>query len=102
MALVTGQSKYGLECLKNVDKAASLKAKEIQNQNIIDIEVKDDEKEIYIDIIAISKDKESRVIIKDSHTNIVFESLNDKVLLNKDSLRSDGNIESPSKRILDY
>lgn len=102
LALIIGNSQYGLESLKDVDENSTLKAKNILSKDIIDISVKEDEKEIYIDIVAYSKNNTSRVLIKSNHTNIVFESLNDKVLINNDS--QDNLEKTPSLRIkiLDY
>lgn len=100
LAIIIGESKFGLECLKEVNEESIVKAKEIISNNIIDIRVKDDEKEIYIDVEASSKGNTSRVIIKENHTNIVYESLNEEILLNNSIISE----ESTSLRIqiLDY
>ena len=81
LSIIIGQAQYGLECLKEVDEESILKAKEIISRDIIDIEVKDDENEIYIDVEASSSNNKSRLIIKKNHINIVYESLNDEILL---------------------
>lgn len=83
LSLVIGESEFGLECLKEVDENSIKKAHDISSKDIIKIDVRDDEKEIYIDIKAYSKDNSSRIIIKENHTNITYESFNDEILLDK-------------------
>lgn len=101
LSMVIGKSTYGLECLKEVDEESALAAKDILGKDIIHIGVKEDEKEIYIDVKASSKKNTSRVIIKQNHTNIVYEDLNEKILLDRDS--SNKQKESPLRlQILDY
>lgn len=101
LGLIIGKSEYGLECLKDVDEEAIFKSKDILSRNIVNITVKDDERDIYIDIAASSQNNKSRVIIKGNHTNIVYESLNEKILLNNSSC--DKGKEAPLRlQILDY
>lgn len=83
LSIIIGRSELGLECLKEVDEASISKANQLVDKSIIDIKVKDDEKEIYIDVRAYSKNSLAQVLIKDHHTNIVYESLDQEVLLDK-------------------
>lgn len=100
LALIIGKSKLGLECLKEVDEDSILQAKKLVDKKIIEIQVEDEEKEIYIDVKAFSKENVSRVIIRESHTNIVYESLNQKTFINKASNK--GEETSLRLKILDY
>lgn len=100
LSVIIGKSQLGLECLKEVDEDSILKAKSLMDKNIIDIEVKDDEKEIYIEVLAYSKNNASRIVIREDHTNIFYESLNDKILLDKSS--NNKSRESLRLQILDY
>ena len=50
---------------------------------LVDIELVHEIKGLYIDIIMEKGAKKSRVVIKDYHTNIIFESLNDEIIFEK-------------------
>lgn len=74
-----------LEVLSDADKSKLNTLDDLIEQGLVDIELVHEIKGLYIDIIMEKADKKSRVIIKDYHTNIIYESLNDKVIFeNKD------------------
>lgn len=74
-----------LEVLSDADKSKLNTLDDLIEKGLVDIELVHEIKGLYIDIIMEKADKKSQVIIKDYHTNIIYESLNDKVLLeNKD------------------
>lgn len=74
-----------LEVLSDADKSKLNTLDDLIEKGLVDIELVHEIKGLYIDIIMEKADKKSRVIIKDYHTNIIYESLNDKVLFeNKD------------------
>ena len=70
-----------LEVLSGVDKSKLESLDDLIEKGLVDIELVHEIKGLYIDIIMEKADKKSQVIIKDYHTNIIYESLNDKVLL---------------------
>ncbi|MBU5427646.1 L-serine ammonia-lyase, iron-sulfur-dependent, subunit alpha [Tissierella pigra] len=96
LSLVIGKSEYGLEVLKDVKKESIKEALDIVNSKIITLELNKEAEGLYISVEAFSKNNTSKVIIKNSHTNIVFESKNDEVLLNKDNLNKEQSISSTS------
>lgn len=74
-----------LEVLSDADKSKLNTLDDLIEKGLVDIELVHEIKGLYIDIIMEKADKKSQVIIKDYHTNIIYESLNDKVLFeNKD------------------
>jgi L-cysteine desulfidase len=81
LALVIGKAEYKLEALKLVDNASIDKALEIVESGMIDLILKDDIEGLYIRVEAISENDSSCVIIRNSHTNIIYESMNNEVML---------------------
>ena len=74
-----------LEVLSDADKSKLNTLDDLIEKGLVDIELVHEIKGLYIDIIMEKADKKSQVIIKDYHTNIIYESLNDKVIFeNKD------------------
>lgn len=74
-----------LEVLSDADKSKLNTLDDLIEKSLVDIELVHEIKGLYIDIIMEKADKKSRVIIKDYHTNIIYESLNDEVIFeNKD------------------
>ena len=72
-----------LEVLSDADKSKLNTLDDLIEKGLVDIELVHEIKGLYIDIIMEKADKKSRVIIKDYHTNIIYESLNDKVIFEK-------------------
>ena len=101
LSLIIGKSEYILEVLKDVNDKSIDKAIEILKSKIIKLELKDNTDGLYICVDAVSEKDKSRVIIKNAHTNIVFESMNDKVILDNISAQLDQSEEniSSSKEI---
>ncbi|WP_019139188.1 serine dehydratase subunit alpha family protein [Peptoniphilus timonensis] len=72
-----------LEVLSDIDKTKLNYLDELIDKGLCDIELLHEKKGLYIDVSMEKGDKKSRVIIKDFHTNIIYESLNDKILFEK-------------------
>ena len=84
LGLVVGKTEYGLEVLKDVDEKGTKKASEIEHSGIINVELDKKANKLFISVTAYTQSDKATVIIKNSHTNIVFEGLNNKIILNKD------------------
>lgn len=69
-----------LEVLSSVDKSKLNMLDDLIKNGLVKIELVHDIKGLYIDIIMEKNGNKSRVVIKDYHTNIIYESINDKVL----------------------
>ena len=78
-----GDYKKKLEVLSEVDKSKLEYLDNLIKNGLVDIELVHEIKGLYIDIIMGKAAKKSRVIIKDYHTNIIFESLNDEIIFEK-------------------
>lgn len=72
-----------LEVLSNVDKSKLEYLDDLIKKGLCDIELLHEKKGLYIDVSMEKGEKTSRVVIKDFHTNIIFESLNDEILFEK-------------------
>lgn len=89
LALMVGKSEYGLEVLKDVNEASIKQALEITNSKMIDLELNKAAKGLYISVEAFGDEGSSKVVIENSHTNIVFESKNDQIILNSRNIADD-------------
>ena len=78
-----GDYKKKLEVLSDVDKSKLEYLDDLIKNGLVDIELVHEIKGLYIDIIMGKAAKKSRVVIKDYHTNIIFESLNDEIIFEK-------------------
>lgn len=85
LSLVVGKSEYVLEVLKDVNGESIDKALKIVGLNIIDLKLKSDIQGLYIKAEATGDKDKATVIIRNAHTNIVFESKNNDVLVDKDT-----------------
>ena len=71
-----------LEVLSDVDEKLIDKAKDIINDGLVEINLADTDKKLYIEVIFTSDKDRTRVIIEDDHTNITLIEVDDKVILN--------------------
>lgn len=81
LSLVIGKSEYGLEVLKDVSMDSIDKALAIVDSNIIKLSLNSEIQGLYIKAEAIGIKDRASVIIRNAHTNIVFESKNEEILL---------------------
>jgi len=82
LALIIGKSQYGLEVFKDVNDESIQRAFKIMNDRMINLELDKNAESLFISVEAIGARDRSKVVIKDSHTNMVFESKNDITLIN--------------------
>lgn len=83
LSLIIGKSEYILEVLKDVDNESIDKAVKLVESGIIKLSLNDAISGLYIKVRAQSRTDTSEVVIQNAHTNIVYESKNDKVLVDK-------------------
>lgn len=75
-----------LEVLSNVDEQMIKLAKEIIAQGKININLADTDKKLFIEVILITENDKTRIIIEDYHTNITLIEIDDKsIFINKES-----------------
>lgn len=78
-----GDSKKELEVLSNIDKSKLNICYDFINKGSIEVQLVKDVPGLYIDIEMFNKSENSRVIIKESHNNIVKEFKNGKIIFEK-------------------
>lgn len=98
LAIVVGKSEYSLEALKDVKDEDISKALKIMEDKIIHLELNSDTEGLFIAVDAIGEGDKSRVVIKNTHTNIVFESKDDLILLDNDIVEMKESEESKEIR----
>ncbi|MDY0236144.1 MAG: L-serine ammonia-lyase, iron-sulfur-dependent, subunit alpha [Gudongella sp.] len=102
LALCVGKSEYGLEVFKDVTDKSVIEAKEILAKHIIKVELDKSLTSLYIGVEAKAGDDIAKVIIKDAHTNFIFESLNDKIILDNDSSGKSDSIQKLENKEIKY
>ena len=85
LGIFCGNSQYGLEVLKTVDGPCISSSKEMVDAGKIKVVLDKDLTSLYIKATAWSGDDVSEVVIKDTHTNIVLETVNGIVAFQKES-----------------
>lgn len=83
LSVVCANPSLGLELFRDVNSECIENAKEIISRNIISIEIVKDRGSFYIEINIETEHEQGCCIIEESHTNIVYLKLNEKVLINK-------------------
>ncbi len=93
-----------LEVLSDVDKSKLGYLDDLIKKGLCDIELLHEKKGLYIDVSMEKGEKTSRVVIKDFHTNIIFESLNDEILFEKkeEELEEEDKIDLSFDKIYDF
>jgi len=87
LGAICGKSDYQLEVLKDVDAAAVEQGKAYLESHEVDIQLKDDiDEKLYIEVLVTDADGHTaKTIIAGSHTNFVYISKDDEVLLDSAS-----------------
>lgn len=81
LSLVIGKSEYKLEVLKDVNNDSIDKALDIVDSELISLNLNEDIEGLFIKVEAFTDSDSSCVIIRNSHTNIIYESNNNQVIL---------------------
>lgn len=83
LALVCGNSSYGLEIFKDVNDSYIDIANSIINNDIIELIVEKNDSSLYIEVDVETTNGVGKCIIKDNHTNITLVSKNNEVIYKK-------------------
>lgn len=83
LALVCGNADYKLEVLRDVTKKDLAKAKKLLEKDIIDIDIKNDVKGLYIEVVVMGSNNNAKVVLQNFHDNIVLIEQNGKILFTK-------------------
>lgn len=107
LGVLIGKSDYQLEVLKNSTPEAVEEGKKLIEKKAINIKLKENiEEKLYIEVNCRAGDEHSTAIIAATHTQFVYLSKNDNVLLNKNyqSTENEENqeINLTLKKIVDF
>lgn len=83
IGFVSKKSELGLEILSGIDEDMIEKAESLISSDFFKINCLFDISDIFISVKIIGKNNEVKLIIKGSHTNVVFVSKNNDIILNK-------------------
>lgn len=78
-----GDYRKKLEVISDIDKSKLAYMDELLSKGLVDVSLDHDKVGLYIDISMEGESSRSEVIIRDHHTNIVYESKNNQVILDK-------------------
>lgn len=78
-----GDYKKGLEVISDIDKTKLPLMDRLIDEDLVEVELDHDVTGLYINIYMENIEKSSEVIIKDYHTNIIYENVNGEILLDK-------------------
>lgn len=107
LGALIGKSEYQLEVLKDSTPEAVAEGKKMIDAQRIDIALKENiEEKLYIEIICEQGNDKATAIISGGHTRFVYESINDKVLLDKCGCSAqeaeDTKVELSLKKVYDF
>lgn len=86
LGLLAGDPEDSLEIFKNADNEKITKTKELISDGYCNVHLVEDEGSLYIRAIAVCGDNSAEVIIKDTHTNIIYIRKNNEVVLDHRNL----------------
>ncbi len=78
-----GDYTKGLEVISDIDKTKLPLMDRLIDEGLVEVELDHDVTGLYINICMENVEKSSEVIIKDYHTNIIYENVNGEILLDK-------------------
>ncbi|WP_286680807.1 L-serine ammonia-lyase, iron-sulfur-dependent, subunit alpha [Tepidanaerobacter sp. EBM-49] len=83
LGIVGGNSNYKLEVLKDISKNDIVKAQQLVEQDIIHVSLKNDAKNLYIEVVAWTSNENARVVIENKHDEITLIEKNGKEVYQK-------------------
>ena len=83
LGTVGGNASAGLEVLKYTDSEDIEAAKLMLEEDRVSISYSDKSDILYVEVVMSAENNTSRVVIENSHTNIILEEVNDEVIFQK-------------------
>lgn len=105
LGLLAGNSDDSLEIFRNADEVKIMKTQELISKGFCSVFLAENESNLYIRAIAVSGDDSAEVIIRDTHTNIIYLRKNEEIILDHTTLVSIEDFDTSFmtfKGILDY
>ncbi|AWZ48012.1 hypothetical protein C3495_03935 [Clostridiaceae bacterium 14S0207] len=84
LGCIGGNSKAGLEVLKNINKEDIYKSKQLLKENKVTVLPKKVPNKLYVEVTCNGINGKCTTIIKDNHSNIVSVKLNNKLIVNNE------------------
>lgn len=96
LGAIIGKSEYQLEVLRDCTPAAVEEGKKYLSEHSIEITLKEDAPDkLYIEVHCMTEDGHSTAIISHNHTQLVFQQVNERILMDeREHLRNDGDEDS--------
>ncbi|MDD4366601.1 MAG: L-serine ammonia-lyase, iron-sulfur-dependent, subunit alpha [Eubacteriales bacterium] len=91
LGALVGRADKKLSILENVEEKDVKKASVLLKSDFCHVHLKEGEDSLYIEAIAKGKNDTAKVVIAQSHTNIVLVTYNDETILDKQTNRKNGN-----------
>ncbi len=102
LGALIGKSSYELEVLKDVNPEALEAGKQLINDKIIHIALKEHVDKLYIEIVCHAGDSKSVAVIAHEHTHFVYLAKGDEVLLDERTAISDTHEEEEEELKLSF
>lgn len=107
LGALIGKSEYKLEVLKESNHDAVVEGRKMIENKIIDIKLKKGiEESLYIEVICKAGNQTATAIIAGNHTNFVYLSHNDKILLENNSTeksdKTEENLNLNLRKVYDF
>ena len=96
LGAIIGKSEYQLEVLRDCTPTAVEEGKKYLSEHPIEITLKEDAPDkLYIEVHCMAEDGQSTAIISHNHTQLVFQQVNERILMDeREHLRNDGDEDS--------
>lgn len=96
LGAIIGKSEYQLEVLRDCTPSAVEEGKKYLSEHSIEITLKEDAPDkLYIEVHCMAEDRHSTAIISHNHTQLVFQQVNERILMDeREHLCNDGDEDS--------
>ncbi len=89
LGILAGDPDNSLEIFKNADEEKIIRAQSLMENNFCHVHLAENESNLYIHAIAQNSGETAEVIIKDTHTNVIFIKKNEEIIFEKESESSE-------------
>lgn len=101
LGAIAGMPEDSLEIFRDLTAGDAERAKELIEEEFCDVKLQEGEGNLYIHAVAFSGKEKADVIIKGTHTNIIFIGKNDEVLFSKKDSAVEGETKADFMTVAD-
>ncbi len=102
LGAIGGNSDLGLEVLRDVNKEDIKRSQKFIKENRLEISIKENVDNLYIECFIHSKNNISHVIIEKRHSNFILVKRNEETLLDTRNTESEDNKETPITDLINF